>query len=746
MPKTEILHPDRPLMWKLATVVGVCLSAACLAAGGPAAPVVFPVPQELKLTGGSFALAEPVRILLPEQPSANDLLLARLLTAELSDRYGLSVGTRRVTRLPATGQAILMGALTNPLVKQACAQRHLTITDKTPGPEGYILRVERAVVLVAGSDERGAFYGVQSLRQLIEKSDTGMSIPGVAIKDWPYKPFRAVKLYLPGRENIAFFKRFVRDFLALYKYNKLVVEMNGAMRLDRHPEVNAGWIDLFKDLSYSRRDRSTGPKGEYQDSPNQDVADGGVLEKAAVADLVQWARSSYIEVIPEIPSLTHSYYLLTRHRELAEIQDAEWPDAYCPSNPGSYKLLFDVLDEHIEVMKPRMVHIGHDEWRAPPGHCPLCGAKDRGELFAQDVKKIHDYLSARKIRVAMYGDHLIESVRGKGTSEQKARSGYVYQWPGALTPAQVSEKIPKDILIFNWFWREGREGKGEANDIQLAEWGFQQVFNNFEPDMQNYARRSSRSGVIGGVPSSWAATTEFNFGKDLVYSFLGCANLVWSRHWYDPKELTAVVQARMPEIRERLGGRKPPSAEGDPVTPLKLAPGAAASGIAIGDDASSLIFLHASEKPATNDWAYRYIFNFDDTADLLGHYEVLYEDGFVQTIPIRYGVNILERTWGANRDPRSYCYRADPVERGGETYFAFEWVNPRFGKVIKQVVLKQSSGFRNSRGNALGNNAVLLKGLSLVKKRPFPEPVKARSIAEQSHARRERPRYYGDGG
>ena len=54
--------------------------------------------------------------------------------------------------------------------------------------------------------------------------------------------------------------------MALYKYNKLIVELNGAMRLDRHPEVNAGWIDLFKDLRYSRRDRSTGPHGEYQDS------------------------------------------------------------------------------------------------------------------------------------------------------------------------------------------------------------------------------------------------------------------------------------------------------------------------------------------------------------------------------------------------------------------------------------------------------------------------------------------------
>jgi hypothetical protein len=101
----------------------------------------------------------------------------------------------------------------------------------------------------------------------------------------------------------------------------------------------------------------------------------------------------------------------------------------------------------------------------------------------------------------------------------------------------------------------------------------------------------------------------------------------------------------MRDVRQRLSGEKPPSAEGDAVAEVKFAPGAAATGIQIGEDVSSLIFLHASEKPAANDFAYKYIYNFDDTAALLGHYEILYEDGFVTTVPIRYGVNILERTW-----------------------------------------------------------------------------------------------------
>ena len=84
-----------------------------------------------------------------------------------------------------------------------------------------------------------------------------------------------------------------------------------------------------------------------------------------MADLVRYANAQHIEVIPEIPTFTHSYYLLTRHKELGAISGAEWPDIYDPTKPEVYKLVFDVFDEYIEVMKPKIVHIGHDEMFYP---------------------------------------------------------------------------------------------------------------------------------------------------------------------------------------------------------------------------------------------------------------------------------------------------------------------------------------------------------------------------------------------
>src|ERR1039457_1730051 len=66
---------------------------------------------------------------------------------------------------PGTRSAT-MGAFSSPLVAEYCAGHALKVDARNPGPEGYILRTGPEIVVVAGSDDRGAFYGLQSLRRL----------------------------------------------------------------------------------------------------------------------------------------------------------------------------------------------------------------------------------------------------------------------------------------------------------------------------------------------------------------------------------------------------------------------------------------------------------------------------------------------------------------------------------------------------------------------------------------------------
>lgn len=756
-------------------------------------PLIFPIPQQLKLTQDVFVIDETISILIPENFTEQDISLARSLVRELSDKYGVAISINKTSDIPKSGKHVVMGNLDNELIKKLCNYYKLVIDEKNPGPEGYILNVKNNLILIAGSDDAGAFFGLQSLRQLI-MSGNGKTIKGVEVNDWPNMPFRAIRLYVPGPDNIAFFKRFMRDFMALYKYNKVIIEVN-CMRLDKHPEVNAGWIEFSKYMQYTRSNSTLGLHGEEKNSSHYDAGDGFIIEKNDIKEIISFANQNFIEVIPEIPSLTHAYYLLTRHPELAEYPRDKWPDTYCPSNPASYDLMFDVYDEYIEVMKPKMVHIGHDEWwGAPIDVCPNCKGKDHSELFANDIIKIHSYFAEKGIKVAMWGDYLLESVRKAGFQDRVSSLGKKYRTPGAVRPSIVQESIPKDILIFNWFWDDMNK------EMELHKFGFTQVFGNFTPAISNWDERIKKISVTGGAPSAWASTNEFNFGKDLVLDFLGCANLLWSSHTLNQIDLGEIVREMMPDVRSAFRGARIPSEDGDPVVPLDISknfnlktnsnvfniefnklksgeihrgtkvfnlPGsnretgssliAAGSvgkdknplpqivkGITIGDDVSSLIFLHACAIPAVNQKAYFNIPDFFDSADLLGWYEIVYEDGYKEIVPIQYGVNILEWNPGGEKSldkkegdtgsPQSaYCYEADPVacssdmENNPITFFAFEWVNKRFGKVIKEVNLHGSVKYQALQQDygkvvtkPMASNAIILAGISkVVKRMPF---------------------------
>ena len=347
----ENATPIRRIAVLTACLLSILVPAIAAAENGQ--PLIFPEPRELATTGSNFDLSGSVVIALPSKPSDSDLQLAALLANELGDRFDVHPVRERMEALAPGKRIIVMGSVANPLVREYCAKNGIDVSASQPGAEGYVLRVEPGIVVVGGSDDRGAFYGLQSLRQIIRREHGQLQISGVRIRDWPAKPFRGIKLYLPGRDNIPFFKRFVRDFMALYKYNTLIMEMNASMRLDRHPELNSGWIEFARDTNYSRRNYPPGPVHDAeQNSSHQDTADGGFLEKEEVADLARWVRSFHIELVPELPAFTHSYYLLTRHKDLSEVPGQKWPDTYCPSNPKSYELLFEVYDEYIDLLKP----------------------------------------------------------------------------------------------------------------------------------------------------------------------------------------------------------------------------------------------------------------------------------------------------------------------------------------------------------------------------------------------------------
>ncbi|MEP7258520.1 MAG: hypothetical protein ABI687_09030, partial [Flavitalea sp.] len=301
--------------------------------------------------------------------------------------------------------------------------------------------------------------------------------------------------------------------------------------------------------------------------------------------------------------------------------------------------------------------------------------------------------------------------------------------------------------------------------------------------------------IAGGGPSSWTATNEFTFGKDLMLDFLGCANLLWSAHIVEPNELKEIVRSLVPSIRTGMRGKELPSEEGNITEPVDISAflnfsksakdlsvdlsnlksgdiknrsaifhikeTAATSGkcaivvgskgtgdnlstgevngIKINEDVSSLIFLQSCALPSGNQKSFFNVPNTFDSPDLLGWYEIVYEDGFKTIVPIQYGLNVLE--WNAAHKASGqaseavmasqgdYSYEADAIDCSANsqaspvTCFAFEWVNPRFGKVVKEVNLHGSVNYQSLLPEfdtplykPMAGNAILLFAISKVKK------------------------------
>lgn len=99
----------------------------------------------------------------------------------------------------------------------------------------------------------------------------------------------------------------------------------------------------------------------------------------------------------------------------------------------------------------------------------------------------------------------------------------------------------------------------------------------------------------------------------------------------------------------------------------------------------------------------------------------------MMTVPVRYAVNILEAGWRRQHHPESVAYEAALVDSGDSrrALFAYEWINPRFGKPVKEIRLRRT----------VADNPITLAGLRVVKNRVPPEPKTLHLNGQSPHAR-----------
>lgn len=564
------------------------------------------------------------------------------------------------------------------------------------GEEQFDITVVEDKVLVKGGSRRALLYASEKLLQL--SSEKGIRI--CEIHDEPFMEFRGIHLALPDRKEIPFLKRMVKYVFMPMGYNTLFLQIAGAMEYKSHPEIAEGWHNACKKCA----------AGEWPVPAHYKFVGHDILTQDEVKDLCDYFRGYGFEIIPEVQSFAHTQYITISHPELAEIEPMEVeeetdlymadkkPDAFyhhnmCPNHPAYYDMIFDLMDEVIDVVKPeRYVHIGHDEIYVM-GKCDRCKNIPADEIFAKEVTILYNHLKEKGLGTMMWSDMIQE----KGYESSKA-----------------IDKIPKDIICLSFTWYFHLD---EDIEEELPNHGFKYLIGNmYSSHFPRFDKRKYGEGLIGAEVSTWVVCSEESYAfEGKTYDFIYSANMLWNEAYCQDMRRTygEIINKRLPLIREYIGGRRKSTSDRKKIeintnskAPYDIdgySKGILKAGygetqiISINSKATSLSFIHATDKCGRRvPWT---------EADKIGKYEIEYADGTKRIADILYGANICEYKRAYAKPIPSALFRhegyiatclANPVsgktiEGKDYTLYEFEWVNPDADKEIKDVRVQNTS-------------------------------------------------------
>jgi len=234
--------------------------------------------------------------------------------------------------------------------------------------ESYRIAVDAASVIVTGADAAGLFYGVLTIAQLIRREGEGFVVPSVRIDDVPRFAYRGVMLdvarhFLPVETVKAYIDR-----AASLKFNALHL----------HLSDDQGWrIHLDSRPELTELASSTAVGGDA----------GGFYAKADYREIVAFAASRHMIVVPEIDLPGHTHAVGLAYPQLAEepvlsphileIVDAHGGPIPAAGEPytgmgvgfsslriheeATYDFVADVVGELAGMTPGPYLHIGGDE-------------------------------------------------------------------------------------------------------------------------------------------------------------------------------------------------------------------------------------------------------------------------------------------------------------------------------------------------------------------------------------------------
>jgi hexosaminidase len=292
---------------------------------------------------------------------------------------------------------------------------------------------------VAASSDTGLYYGAETLWQLMA---AGKPIPAVTIDDRAAFAWRGVMLDSARHmQPVAYVKELI-DRMAMNKLNLLHWHLSDdqgwRIQIDRYPRLTSvgGWR---QEAGAAGIDPRTGKPVRY----------GGYYTKAQIRDVVAFARSRHVTIVPEIDMPGHATAIIAAYPELASASNppkspsSDWgilPNLLNPED-ATFAFIDNVLDELMALFPGPYIHVGGDEavkdqWKANPAiqaRIRALGLKDEDALQGWFTARVAAYLTQRGRRAVGWdeilggkvpGDAIVMSWHGVDGAITAAKSGH----------------------------------------------------------------------------------------------------------------------------------------------------------------------------------------------------------------------------------------------------------------------------------------------------------------------------------
>ena len=472
-------------------------------------PSIIPKPLSQKIGNGSFIFNNDVAIV--SEPKLQEV--SNYFTLYLKDNYNFELSNNNSTK-----------------------KITFKIDDSINNDEGYELNVSKNDITIKSKHAKGAFYAVQSLIQLLPlPSDlNSFKIPCLRIKDQPQFTYRGMHLDV-GRHffSVDFIKKYI-DLMARLKMNTfhwhLTEDQGWRIEIKKYPKL--------QEIAAFRKETLI---GHYNDQPHQFDGKpyGGFYTQEQIKEVVAYAKTRQVTIIPEIEMPGHSQAAIAAYPELGctgeQVEVAtKWgvfDEVYCPKE-STFKFLEDVIDEVVALFPGKYIHIGGDEapktnWK----NCEYCqklikkeGLKDEHGLQSYFIARMEKYINSKGKQIIGW-DEILEG--------GLAPNATVMSWRGTSGAVQAA-KEGHDVILTPGSHCYFDHYQSENENEPLAIGGFlplEKVYH-FNPIPEELSEEESKY-VLGAQGNVW--TEYMQTEKQVEYMAYPRAVALSEVLWSSPK-------------------------------------------------------------------------------------------------------------------------------------------------------------------------------------------------------------------